>query len=310
MIYKKEIINPGRNSEQWFISSRAAEAYPFASVLFKEGGYCFLDKDFWIERPKAKGYSTMVITISGEGRFIQDDGTEFVLREGEMFISSPESQGHKEETHGDCTWEQIWLTFYGSSSILPSEHFDWKIIEISETALIRELMLSIIKEDLHSAIEGTIAIELAERLLILTLRRMLQIPESREKAKIRLDFEKLWNDVSSSLNQDWEVERLCSAMNLSRSQLTRLCNEIYGESPGAKIRRMRMESAKLLLSNSSMTIFEIADSVGYASPSLFSSSFSAYAGMSPRDYRKIRRGKIRNSTSASLDRDSSDRTQR
>ena len=301
MIYKREYINLGKDSEQWFISSRAAEAYPFASVLFKEGGYCLLDKDFWIERPKAKGYSTMVITLSGEGEFRQEDGTVFTLKEGEMFISSPESQGHREASKGDGVWEQIWLTFYASSSILPSEEFDCKIIGISETALIRELMLCIIREDFHPSTEGSMATELAENLLILTLRRMLQIPQSREKAKVRADFEKLWNEVSSTLNQDWSIERMCRTLNYSRSQLTRLCNELYGESPGAKIRRMRMESAKLLLSNSSMTIFEIADSVGYSSPSLFSSSFYSYTGKSPREYRKEKRNLIKENTSAFQD---------
>ena len=145
MIYKREHINPGTDSEQWYISSRAAEAYPFASVLFKEGGYCILDKDFWIERPKAKGYSTMIISLSGQGKFIQEDGTEFLIGEGEAFISSPESQGHREETAGDRSWEHIWLTFYRSSSILPSEDFDWKIMQVPEPSLCRELMMNIIR---------------------------------------------------------------------------------------------------------------------------------------------------------------------
>ena len=291
MDHKKEIINPGKNSEQWYISSRAAEAYPFSSVLFKEGGYCLLDKDFWIERPKAKGYSTIIITLSGKGRFIQEDGTEFLLEEGEAFISSPKSQGHREETAGN-SWEHIWLTFYQSSSILPSEEFDWKILEAQDLPLCRELMRNIIKEDINFISGVNNAIELSEALLLTILRKILNTSASREKARIRSEFEKLWNDISSSLNQEWEIDRMCSIMNLSRSQLTRICKELYGESPGAKIRRMRMESAKLLLSNSSMTIFEIADSVGYGSPSLFSSSFSSYTGMSPREYRKKRRGLI------------------
>lgn len=309
MVYKREHINPGTDSEQWYISSRAAEAYPFASVLFKEGGYCILDKDFWIERPKAKGYSTMIISLSGQGKFIQEDGTEFLIGEGEAFISSPESQGHREETAGDRSWEHIWLTFYRSSSILPSEDFDWKIMQVPEPSLCRELMMNIIREDISTTEESRLAIELSERLLLLSIRRMLQTSDTGEKARIRARFEKLWNEVSSSLNQEWGIERLCSMMNFSRSQLTRLCNEIYGEAPGARIRRMRMESAKLLLSNSSMTILEIADSVGYASPSLFSSSFSSYAGLSPRDYRKRKRGIIRNNTSSSQDQGSGDRTQ-
>ena len=110
-----------------------------------------------------------------------------------------------------------------------------------------------------------------------------------DRARIRSRFEKLWNDVSSSLNQEWEVERLCQMMNFSRSQLTRLCKKLYGETPGEKIRRIRMENAKILLSSSSLSILEVADAVGYTSPSLFSSSFSSFAGMSPREYRNMRR---------------------
>ena len=289
MIYKKETINPGKDSEQWFISSRTAEAYPFASSLFKQGGYCLLDSEFWIERPRAKGYSTMIITLSGRGRFIQEDGTEFCLDEGEMFISSPSSQGHREETAGNDTWEQVWLTFYGSSPLLPSEEFDWRIVKFPDTAMMRELMLNIIREDINAAAESALSIELSERLLLLTLRRALQTSETGDRARIRSRFEKLWNDVSSSLNQEWEVERLCQMMNFSRSQLTRLCKKLYGETPGEKIRRIRMENAKILLSSSSLSILEVADAVGYTSPSLFSSSFSSFAGMSPREYRNMRR---------------------
>ena len=307
MIYKKEFINLGKDSEQWFLSPRAAEAYPFSSVLFKEGGYSLLSSDFFIERPSAKGYSTMIISLKGEGRFIMEDGEEFILREGEIFISSPGSQGHREESCTEGRWEQIWLTFYGTSSILPSEEFDWKVLQAGEASLMRELMLSIIREDIHSTPESTLSLELSERLLLLTLRKLLQTSESEERARIRSSFEKIWNEVSSSLDQEWEVGRLCSMMNFSRSQLTRLCKEMYGEAPGEKIRRMRMESAKLLLSNSSMTIMEIADAVGYTSPSLFSSSFSAYSGMSPREYRKRRRD-LRYGTSASPDQGSGDRT--
>ena len=309
MQFRKEVIHSVTSLEKWHLSTRIAEAYPFSQALLKQGGYGHHDVGFWVERPKRRGFSVIVATLSGKGRFILEDGTVFEVEEGEIFVSSPNGQGHREETVGPEPWEHLWLTFYASSPILSSEDFDWKVYRISEVSLYRELASCILREDLHCTNESSETIELAERLLLLLLRRLFSSGESEEKARIRSRMESLWNEISGSLDQEWTVARLCSTMNCSRSQLTRICHEIYGVSPGWKIREMRMERAKQMLSSSSSSIVDIAESVGYSSPTLFSSSFSSYEGESPREYRRKRQQRAIRSDSASyLDQESGDRT--
>ena len=291
MQFRKEIIHSVTSLERWHLSGRIVEAYPFAQALLKQGGYGHHDVGFWVERPKRRGFSVIVITL--------------------FFVSSPNGQGHREETVGPEPWEHLWLTFYASSSILASEEFDWKVYRMQEVSLYRELASCILREDLHCTSDSSETIELAERLLLQLLRRLFSSGESEEKARVRSRMESLWNEISGSLDQEWNVSRLCSAMNCSRAQLTRICHEIYGVSPGWKIREMRMERAKQMLSSSSSSIVDIAESVGYSSPTLFSSSFSAYAGESPREYRKKRQQRaIRYGSASYQGQPSDDRTPR
>ena len=291
MIYKREHINPGTDSEQWYISSRAAEAYPFASVLFKEGGYCILDKDFWIERPKAKGYSTMIISLSGQGKFIQEDGTEFLIGEGEAFISSPESQGHREETEGPEPWEQFWVLFSESSAIIPDTIDDYDVFQIDtkrETSFVRELVRNIIDEEMYEGSTSFKAIELSAELLLLIIQRAIRPAGNTESRMHHSQLAALWSEVAKDLKAPWPVEELARMMNCSRSQFTRICNDIYHKSPGQKVREMKMENAKILLSGSSVPVREVAEAVGFSSLSLFSSSFASYTGMGPREFRKMK----------------------
>ena len=301
MYFRREIVHHVDSFEQWHISPRVAEEYPFSQALFKQGGYGVHNTGFWVQRISQRDFSVIVITLSGHGLFTMEDGSTFIVGEGEIFVSSPSGQGHREETVGPEPWEHIWLTFSRTSPVLAREDFDWRIFRFSDIALYRELMISIIREDLHSGTDSSEAIELAERMLLLSLRRILRSTDTEEMAIIRSRMEQLWKEVSGSLDQEWSVERLCSEMNCSRSQLTRLCKSIYGLSPGSKIRAMKMEKAKLLLTNGTSSILEIAEAVGYTSPSLFSTSFTAFVGKSPREYRKERRKKTTGGTSSLQD---------
>jgi AraC-like DNA-binding protein len=51
------------------------------------------------------------------------------------------------------------------------------------------------------------------------------------------------------------------------------------------VRSLKMDQAKQLLINSSMTIKEIANLIGYSSAANFTTSFTHVVGMSPKTYR-------------------------
>ena len=285
--YTREIVHSPKRFEQWHFTHTILQSQQFALMQVRQGGYGVHDTDFWVERIRNKGFSIVILCISGKGRFLMEDGTELVLNKGEAFVSGPDGQGHREETLGPEPFEHIWLMLSPESPILHYPDFDYRILEIANPAILRELIRLIISEDLSGSNADKTASDQAERLFMHLTRRILSPASDGKREKSHKGkLTELWNQVAQHLDEEWCVEDLCKVMNCSRSQLTRLCREYYSQSPGEKVKEMKMEYAKILLTTSTMTIREIAESVGFDRFSVFSSSFSSYAGMSPREYRK------------------------
>ena len=81
------------------------------------------------------------------------------------------------------------------------------------------------------------------------------------------------------------VEMIASETGYSRAQLHRRIKEITGDSPGNLIRRIRMDHAAEMLLDRSCTVSQIAYTIGFSAPPLFSSAFKRYFGMTPSEYR-------------------------
>ena len=79
------------------------------------------------------------------------------------------------------------------------------------------------------------------------------------------------------------VDALADDVGLSRRQLERRVRAVCGETPGEVIRRLRLERAAQYLKAESGTVAEIAFSVGYQSPSHFSTAYRRHFGTSPSE---------------------------
>jgi len=87
-------------------------------------------------------------------------------------------------------------------------------------------------------------------------------------------------------NTDFSVEQLAEAFDISRMQLYRKVKAMLGINVSDYINNFRLENAKQLLENSSLTISEIAYKTGFSSPNYFSTVFKKKYGSSPASYRK------------------------
>ena len=101
----------------------------------------------------------------------------------------------------------------------------------------------------------------------------------------------LMQKVLSTINErisdpDLNVEMLADAIGISRGHLHRKIKEITGSSPGEYIRSIRLNQAAQLLRGEKKNISQIAYSVGYSNPSVFSTAFKQFFGMSAKDYQK------------------------
>ena len=86
----------------------------------------------------------------------------------------------------------------------------------------------------------------------------------------------------------WRIGALAAEAGYSRSRFTRLFAEANELPPREFITRCRMERARALLQESTMSISEIAYALGYSDVFFFSRHFKEITGLSPLAYRRRR----------------------
>jgi len=86
-------------------------------------------------------------------------------------------------------------------------------------------------------------------------------------------------------NSNFSVEQLADELNISRIQLYRKMKAISGISISDYIQNIRLEKAKVLLNETTLTISEVAYATGFSSPSYFSTSFKNKYNKTPKRYR-------------------------
>ena len=93
------------------------------------------------------------------------------------------------------------------------------------------------------------------------------------------------------LRENWcrpiTVMDLVAVSRLSTRGLARAFNQHVGHGPGKELRRMRIESAQLLLAQSDWSLKGIAFACGFRSVNSFWVAFRRENGKSPGQYRKL-----------------------
>jgi YesN/AraC family two-component response regulator len=82
-----------------------------------------------------------------------------------------------------------------------------------------------------------------------------------------------------------DQQLLCMELGMSRALLYNKMKSITGTGAKEYITKIRIEKAKSLMENPSLTIAEIAEMTGFTSQSYFSTAFKNYAGMTPSQFR-------------------------
>lgn len=110
-------------------------------------------------------------------------------------------------------------------------------------------------------------------------------PEFDQLDKLLLD--KATKAVEDNLTEpEFDVTALASAMNMSRSTLTRKLKAINGRTPLDFIRNIKMKHARHMLEDKDKSVTEVAATLGYFNRKYFTSCFKAEFGMTPSEYQK------------------------
>jgi AraC-like DNA-binding protein len=95
-------------------------------------------------------------------------------------------------------------------------------------------------------------------------------------------LEDLKKEIDDNLTNDqFSVEELAKNIGMSRSQLHRKLSTATGQSVSQFIREYRLQLGMELLKGGELTAAEVADKVGFGSPTYFSKCFNEYYGFPP-----------------------------
>lgn len=114
----------------------------------------------------------------------------------------------------------------------------------------------------------------------LVLERMAILKEDSAAARLE---EYLSNHFAEPIS----AEILCRDLDLGRTRLYKLSQQLYGVGPSEHIRNLRMEKAKKMLEEQpDLSIAEVGQACGYGDYNYFIAVFSRQEGVSPGMYRK------------------------
>ena len=100
-------------------------------------------------------------------------------------------------------------------------------------------------------------------------------------------LEKAIRVIEANLSDiDFDVDAFANAFSMSKSSLYRKLKTITGLSPVEFIRNIRLKEACLRLKDKSITISEVAYSVGFSEPKYFAKCFKNAFNISPSEYQK------------------------
>ena len=86
--------------------------------------------------------------------------------------------------------------------------------------------------------------------------------------------------------RDFTADAFADALHLTKGTLGRKLKAAVGLSPGAFLRHLRLErAAQLLAQDAGLTVYEVADAVGYKDADHFAKVFRARFGMPPSQYK-------------------------
>jgi AraC family transcriptional regulator len=156
------------------------------------------------------------------------------------------------------------------------------------TRIARSIISEIGVEKLgHGAMLDALVRQLVIHLLRshLTVRKSTRIELSRagpvdRRLRRAIEF------MHDNYGRDLALEEIASAAYLSEYHFARLFKQITGVTPHVYLANLRLEHARRLLSETSLSISEIATRVGYQSQSHFTKIFKSITGVTPRLYRE------------------------
>ncbi len=232
--------------------------------------------------PAAREHYWFIFLESGKGTFTLNRKT-FALSPGMVYVCFPHASVFYQAEPGSV-WTIRWVSLDGDllTHLLPAVGITMEnpVVVPHEPAKVRDIYAALYEvtdtDTLHDRL----------RCMELTYALLTHLNVGEQKNREVPDYiDTAIHFMEHNFDRELKIEELAAYVNLERGYFSKLFRARWGMSPKKWLTTYRMEKAAVLLTETGLTVGEIALSVGYGDPLYFSRLFHETYGTCPSTFR-------------------------
>jgi AraC-like DNA-binding protein len=245
-----------------------------------------------ILRPNGYPYYHWIQTVSGTGTFIYQN-QKIYLPENNGFLILPHLAHAYKNEQNNTPWQTVYVTFDGmmvkeilmTLGLYQSSFFHWEQ-EAPLSTFIKNVLTK--REETTDYFSIHASSTVYEFLLLLKKYGKTNKGNLKETSNLVTLYSLIDWMKSHLSNPNVGLDDMALYINTSKRHLNSLFQKNFHVTPYAYFVNLRIQQAKkLLLENSSVTIGNIAQQVGFRSTSHFVATFRKIVGIPPEKYRHL-----------------------
>ena len=235
-------------------------------------------------------FTELFYVVDGKGEF-NIQGQRFPVKANDFVIINPQVE-HTELSSPDEPLEYIVLGINGLSfsNLTPVSEgghpFSFFNLRDEQKDILRYLNAMVQEATSQQMSYELVCHNLLEILLIKILRHQHFDLEVGKQSKATKDISFIKHYLEPYYHESIQLEDLASMTHLSRFYISHSFKKEIGMSPMEYLIDIRIKESKILLRTTNYSISQVADIVGFTTPTYFSKQFRKSTGISPTDYRE------------------------
>lgn len=246
----------------------------------------------WQETDHSHNFCEVMYVSDGKG-FVTVGGERWSVRGGDIIIYNA-GLVHAEESSSEAPMELFFMALSGLKlSELPENHLLPPGLEIIRASgdYAATFTACFDRMILEFEVKSPFYAEITQNLALILVMYILRIIDSQNAHTTRLlqqnqSVEKAIAFIRENLDADLTLELVAKQCHLSKYYLAHLFSQYQGTSIGKYIQQCRLQEAMRLLTETPLTVKEVAERIGIQDLSYFCRIFKKETQLTPLQYRK------------------------
>lgn len=249
-------------------------------------------RDGWQEKPHQHEFCEIIFITDGQGT-VTANGISHPVKKGDLVIYNPDLV-HAEENSADAPMQVLFLALNSLKiTDLPENYLLPPGLDIvfhsdrfydTFLSLFNRMISEFENKDIFYA-------EISQNLALTFVMYVFRIINEQEKDSTPLlqnnaNISEALTYIQENLHQELTLESIANHCHLNKYYLSHLFSQYQGISLGKYVLQLRMKEAMHLLRETTLSVNDVADRVGFNDISYFCRTFKKETTLTPLQYRK------------------------